>query len=123
MPKAVEQHSTCTPRRPLPTVGNLSRLALREAILDRVERLLDLADALDGDPDLEPDHDGEVEPDEASLHPATLAADRVPAVVIRSPARTFREPGTPPPTKPPHFPARPTPNRPPRGSGTMQGVR
>ncbi|UFN48123.1 hypothetical protein LPC08_19205 [Roseomonas sp. OT10] len=54
---------------------------------DLVERLLARLDALDGDPDMEPNADGEAEPDEASLHPVTLAADRVPAVVVRFPRR------------------------------------
>ena len=77
-----------TGRKPRFTPAERQAIAtLREAILDRVEQLLDLADALDGDPDLEPDADGEAEPDEASLHPATLAADRVPAVLVRPPAR------------------------------------
>ena len=86
-PVLPQQGENLTARQVCPTAGRLAALALREAILDRVERLLDLADALDGDPDLEPDHDGEAEPDEASLHPVTLAADRVPAVVVRFPAR------------------------------------
>ncbi|MFZ6761302.1 hypothetical protein [Pseudoroseomonas sp. WGS1072] len=41
-----------------------------EHLLDQVELLLAQADALDGDPDLEPDADGEAEADEASLQPA-----------------------------------------------------
>lgn len=42
-----------------------------------------MLDALDGDPD----PNAAAEPDEASLHPATLAADRAPALVVRFPVR------------------------------------
>ncbi|WP_158600885.1 hypothetical protein [Teichococcus wenyumeiae] len=46
-----------------------------------IERLIARLDAMDGDPDMEPDHDGEAEPDEASLQPLTMARDARPAAV------------------------------------------
>ncbi|UFN49398.1 hypothetical protein LPC08_01765 [Roseomonas sp. OT10] len=100
------EHAHSTPadtlgRRP-PTFGLQNRCttavgpevaAQRAALESIVARALAMLDALDGDPDMEPNADGEAEPDEASLHPATLAADRVPAVVVRFPARSRQVPG------------------------------
>ncbi|MFT8246610.1 hypothetical protein [Roseomonas sp. BN140053] len=57
----------------------------RRRILSLAEALLDLADALDAPAaDLEPDHEGEAEPTEASVQAATLAPFTHPAVTIRA---------------------------------------
>ena len=59
----------------------------RAALEDLIERSLTALDAMDRDVDMEPDADGEAEPDEVSAQPATLAPDWQPAQVIRFPAR------------------------------------
>jgi hypothetical protein len=41
------------------------------------ERIIAVLDALDGDPDAEPNYDGEAEPSEASRQPATLGVTSV----------------------------------------------
>jgi len=51
-------------------------------------RMLDTADAQHAD--MEPDSDGEAEPDEASAQPATLSPDRARAVTHRPSARQMR---------------------------------
>jgi hypothetical protein len=63
--------------------------ALQRARIEaEVERLIALLDAADAPfADMEPDHEGEAEPDEASAQPATLAPDRVSAQVIAFPRR------------------------------------
>jgi len=67
MPQAVEQHSTRTPRRSRRAVGGASRkrrlpsvpAALRARLELLIEEAIEALDALDGDPDAEPDFDGE----------------------------------------------------------------
>jgi hypothetical protein len=68
------------------------------ALLDRAEALIDFLNAADAPLlDMEPDADGEAEPDEASAQPFTLAMDRFPPVVHRPSAadmrRAYRETG------------------------------
>jgi hypothetical protein len=68
------------------------------SLLDRAEALIDFLNAADAPLlDLEPDADGEAEPDEASAQPITLAMDRFPPVVHRPSAaqmrRAYRETG------------------------------
>jgi hypothetical protein len=53
--------------------------ASRAAIEDMIERLIDRLDAMDGDADLEPDQDGEAEPQEARRQPLFLTNDIAPA--------------------------------------------
>jgi hypothetical protein len=54
------------------------------SLLDRADALIDFLNAADAPLlDLEPDADGEAEPDEASAQPFTLAMDRFPPVVHR----------------------------------------
>jgi hypothetical protein len=54
------------------------------SLLDRAEALIDFLNAADAPLlDMEPDVDGEAEPDEASAQPITLAMDRSPPVVHR----------------------------------------
>jgi hypothetical protein len=56
------------------------------SLLDRAEALIDFLNAADAPLlDLEPDADGEAEPDEASAQPLTLAPDR--ANVVQMPRR------------------------------------
>jgi len=67
MPQAVEQHSTNLPRRSRRAVGGSSRrrrpfsvpAALRARLELLIEQAIEALDALDGDPDAEPDFDGE----------------------------------------------------------------
>jgi hypothetical protein len=54
------------------------------------ERLIGALDALDGDPDAEPDHEGEAAPDEASAQPLTLTRDLAPTTVLRRAPRFFK---------------------------------
>jgi hypothetical protein len=68
-------------------------------LLDRANNLIDFLNAADAPLlDLEPDHDGEASPDEASAQPFTLAMDRFPPVVHRPSAAqmrcAYRETGT-----------------------------
>lgn len=62
-----------------------SRPPTRVRLETLAERIITLLDALDGDPDVEPDHDGEDDVAEASLQPTNLTPDRVP--VRRIPIR------------------------------------
>jgi len=80
MPQAVEQHSTCTPRRrPHRTVRLAPTLRIR--LENLAQRIIDALDALDAPhADLEPDVDSEEEVEEASAQAVTLCADRHPAV-------------------------------------------
>lgn len=57
-------------------------LDLRARLEALVDGILALLDAMDGDPDMEPDDDGEEDVTEASAVPLTLAPDRLPASVI-----------------------------------------
>jgi hypothetical protein len=68
------------------------------SLLDRADALIDFLNAADAPLlDLEPDTDGEAEPDEASAQPITLAMDRFPPVVHRPSVaqmrRAYRETG------------------------------
>ncbi|MCK8787624.1 hypothetical protein M0638_24975 [Roseomonas sp. NAR14] len=54
------------------------RAAERRRIEQEVEAPIERLDALDGDPDAEPDHDGEAEPDECSVVPLHLYVARAP---------------------------------------------
>jgi hypothetical protein len=81
---------------------NLSPLAgekrtLRTQLAALITDALDMLDRLDGDTDLEPDAEGEAEPEEASAQPLTLAMDRFPPVVhrpsIAQMRRAYRETG------------------------------
>jgi hypothetical protein len=83
---------------------NLTSLAEKKRdICTQLEALitdaLDMLDGLDGDTDLEPDADGEAEPDEASAQPFTFSMDRFPPVVHRPSAaemrRAYRKIGAP----------------------------
>jgi hypothetical protein len=72
------------------------------SLLDRAEMLIDFLNAADAPLlDLEPDCDGEAEPDEASAQPLTLAMDRFPPVVHRPSVaqmrRAYRKVGAPVP--------------------------
>jgi hypothetical protein len=72
------------------------------SLLDRAEALIDFLNAADAPLlELEPDADGEAEPDEASAQPFTLAMDRFPPVVHRPSAaemrRAYRKIGAPVP--------------------------
>jgi hypothetical protein len=61
------------------------------SLLDRAEALIDFLNAADAPLlDMEPDTDGEAEPDEASAQPITLAMDRFPPVVHRPSAAQMR---------------------------------
>ena len=83
--------------------------ALLDLLLDR----LDAHDAATAD--MEPDHDGEAEADEASAQSATLAGAQVPARLVRLPV-AFGSPGSPVPQ---HPPVRvPVPTRQPADSGS-----
>ena len=55
----------------------------RARLEDAAERIIAALDALDGDPDAEPDPDGEVEPAEAREQPMTLAPDQRPDLYAR----------------------------------------
>jgi hypothetical protein len=62
------------------------------SLLDRAETLIDFLNAADAPLlDMEPDAEGEAEPDEASAQPFTLAMDRFPPVVHRPSAREMRQ--------------------------------
>jgi hypothetical protein len=62
------------------------------SLLDRAEALIDFLNTADAPLlDLEPDTDGEAEPDEASAQPFTLAMDRFPPVVHRPSATEMRQ--------------------------------
>jgi hypothetical protein len=68
------------------------------SLLDRAETLIDFLNAADAPLlDMEPDADGEAEPEEASARPLTLAMDRFPPVVHRPSVaqmrRAYRETG------------------------------
>jgi hypothetical protein len=68
------------------------------SLLDRAEALIDFLAAADAPLlDLEPDYDGEAEPDETSAQPLTLVMDRFPPVVHRPSVaqmrRAYRETG------------------------------
>jgi hypothetical protein len=68
------------------------------SLLDRADALIDFLNAADAPLlDLEPDTDGEAEPDEASAQPLALAMDRFPPVVHRPSVaqmrRAYRETG------------------------------
>jgi hypothetical protein len=57
-----------------------------------VTNTIDMLDALDGDYDLEPDVEGEAEPDEVSPQPATLVPDWArPVQVLRPSHREMRD--------------------------------
>lgn len=98
MPQAVGQHNTRTPRRPLAAAPGtsrrrrrpLTRAEMRASLEAAVAAALSLLDAMDGDPDMEADHDGEAEVDEGSAQPITLSPDRRPVVVHRPNARQMR---------------------------------
>jgi hypothetical protein len=74
---ATRAHSTLASRR------RLHRADQRATLHAIIERALALLDALDGDPDLEPEAI-EAEDDEASRQPVTLAPAWVRPVAIRS---------------------------------------
>ncbi|UFN48909.1 hypothetical protein LPC08_23410 [Roseomonas sp. OT10] len=84
---AEHAHSTPAPRREARHRAALSRRAQRAALENIVTRALAMLDALDGDPDLEPEGLEDDDLAEVSAQPVTLAADRVPAVVVRFPRR------------------------------------
>ncbi|MCK8786756.1 hypothetical protein M0638_20500 [Roseomonas sp. NAR14] len=85
----------------------------RQQLEADIENLIAALDLLDGDPDAEPDHDGEAEPDECSIVPLHLFTDRVPTRRLR--AFKVPPPGSyegdpddyvpPPPPPPPPPPA------------------
>ncbi|WP_424135139.1 hypothetical protein [Roseomonas chloroacetimidivorans] len=65
---------------------------LRARLEVLVTNTIDMLDALDGDYDLEPDAEGEAEPDEASQQPVTLVPDWVrPVQVLRPSHREMRD--------------------------------
>ncbi|MBP0446698.1 hypothetical protein J8J14_18130 [Roseomonas sp. SSH11] len=88
-------HSTAAePRRRPPvaiTIDSPTRARISDEIrtlLDRAEALIDFLNAADAPLlDLEPDADGEAEPDEASAQPVTLAPTWAPPVTIHRPTR------------------------------------
>jgi hypothetical protein len=66
-------------------MGISSTDTLRAQLEALITDALDMLDDLDGDTNLEPDADGEAEPEEASAQPLTLAPDR--ANVVQMPRR------------------------------------
>lgn len=79
---ALPTTGTTSPRRPLAAdllalegeQGAITSDILRARLENLAQQVIDMLDALDAQyADLEPDHDGEAEPDEASAQPATLA--------------------------------------------------
>lgn len=78
-------------KKAITTRRETSARARRRATLeDIITRAIAQLDALDWDPDLEPDSDGEVEPDEASEQLVTLSPDRVRILTHRPSARQQR---------------------------------
>jgi hypothetical protein len=70
--------------------GISSTDTLRAQLEALITDALDMLDDLDGDTNMEPDAEGEAEPDEASAQPFTLAMDRFPPVVHRPSAAQMR---------------------------------
>lgn len=64
-----------------------ARAERRAALEDVITLAIAELDAMDWDCDLEPDYEGEEEPDEATAQPMTLAPDWVRPVVVPRPAR------------------------------------
>lgn len=75
---ATRAHSTIASRR------RLYRAEQRAALYAIIERALALLDALDGDPDLEPEP-AEEDDAEANLQPVTLAPDRAKPIRLARP--------------------------------------
>jgi hypothetical protein len=118
---------------PIDFADRVALLERRERILDLAEALLDLADAMDAPlEDREPEP-VEAEDDEATLQPVTLVPDWVRAVKVRhgdaprssgkvchmkvlhraTPLQAFRAPGEPLPIRPAEMPVPPPANCPP----------
>ncbi|WP_424140004.1 hypothetical protein [Roseomonas chloroacetimidivorans] len=79
-------------RRP-PELAPVAELrALREMLEGLVTNTIDFLDSLESDTDLEPDVEGEAEPDEVSAQPVTLVPDWIrPVQVLRPSHREMRD--------------------------------
>ncbi|TPG49552.1 hypothetical protein EAH89_21320 [Roseomonas nepalensis] len=68
--------------------GEAHHAAIRARLELLLEEVIEALDALDAfRADMEPDQDGEAEPDEESAQPAALTPDRAPSKVLRFPRR------------------------------------